>query len=63
MDPLVCTHVIVGSGPAGSACAFSLLRVAREEGDEVRVIVVERGPWLDSETHTHRCAWPSALTA
>ena len=54
------TYVVVGSGPAGCACAASLLRC---DGDPATtVIVLERGPRLGRDA-TSSGAFPRALFA
>lgn len=50
--------LIVGAGPAGCACAASLLEASRDP--QLRVVVLERGPLLPEAT-LHRQGFPSML--
>jgi electron-transferring-flavoprotein dehydrogenase len=38
--------MIVGGGPAGLAAAIRLKQLSNEKGKEIRVCVVEKGPYI-----------------
>ena len=38
--------MIVGGGPAGLAAAIRLKQLSNEQGKEIRVCLVEKGPYI-----------------
>lgn len=51
-----CDVCIVGGGPAGLSAAIQLMKMAKEKGEEIRVVVLEKGAEVGTDPVLH--LWP-----
>lgn len=53
--------MIVGGGPAGLSAAIRIKQLSKEAGKELRVCLVEKGPYIGAHTLSGACIEPRAL--
>ena len=53
--------MIVGGGPAGLSAAIRIKQLCRKEGKDLRVCLVEKGPYIGAHTLSGACIEPQAL--
>jgi len=53
--------MIVGGGPAGLSAAIRLKQLCKKEGKDLRVCLVEKGPYIGAHTLSGACIEPNAL--
>lgn len=53
--------VIVGGGPAGLSAAIRLAQLSQEQEKELRIILVEKGPYVGAHILSGACIEPRAL--
>lgn len=53
--------MIVGAGPAGLSAAIRLKQLSKKAGKDLRVCVVEKGPYVGAHTLSGACIEPRAL--
>lgn len=53
--------MIVGGGPAGLSAAIRLKQLSKEQGKDIRVCLVEKGPYIGAHTLSGACIEPHAL--
>lgn len=51
----------VGGGPAGLSAAIKIKQLCKQEGKELRVCLVEKGPYIGAHTLSGACIEPHAL--
>ncbi len=53
--------MFVGGGPAGLSAAIRLKQLCKQEGKDLRVCLVEKGPYIGAHTLSGACIEPHAL--
>ena len=53
--------MIVGGGPAGLSAAIRIKQLCKSEDKDLRVCVVEKGPYIGAHTLSGACIEPHAL--
>ena len=53
--------MIVGGGPAGLSAAIRIKQLCKEQGKDMRVCLVEKGPYIGAHTLSGACIEPHAL--
>lgn len=53
--------MIVGGGPAGLSAAIRIKQLANKEGKDLRVCLVEKGPYIGAHTLSGACIETRAL--
>lgn len=53
--------MIVGGGPAGLSAAIRIKQLCKEQGKDLRVCLVEKGPYIGAHTLSGACIEPHAL--
>lgn len=53
-----CDVCIVGGGPAGLSAAIQLMKMAKEKGEEIRVVVLEKGAEVGQSRRPSRARSP-----
>ena len=53
--------VIVGGGPAGLSAAIRLAKLSQENEQELRIILLEKGPYVSAHTLSGACVETRAL--
>ena len=53
--------MIVGGGPAGLSAAIKLKQLSKQNNKDLRVCLVEKGPYIGAHTLSGACIEPHAL--
>jgi electron-transferring-flavoprotein dehydrogenase len=53
--------MIVGGGPAGLSAAIRIKQLCKKEGKDLRVCLVEKGPYIGAHTLSGACIEVNAL--